>query len=207
MPGSFLRFQYKILTLGRRLTDQQLWCLGCDVRSHEEGLRELGWTYIPRADKTKGCGRLVGMLPDGGHFSMWGFGFLARDLTHGALWLERRDFRPKWSQDIDPSVEMFALNQIPRVHAPRDEEEADSVLFLLGQLAERLAEYEEDIQSLLGKPYRQQCLDQWKFRCSALSVDEVVPAWKRIAQEARKMRETHTYAPGKKPGKAEMPHA
>jgi hypothetical protein len=118
MPASFLRFDYKTLTLGRRLTNQALWCLGCDVRASGFPLTSLGWTYHSRPDKKKGCGRLTGMLPDGGHLSLWGFGFLAQDHP--------------------------------------------------------------------------------KFRCSALDPEEIPALWRRIAKTVRSMRESYTYAPGKR---------
>jgi len=198
MPGSFLRFDYKTLTLGRRLTDQQLWCLGCDVRAQREKLPELGWTYQPRPNKNKGCGRLIGMLPDGGDLSMWGFGFMAQDLTHNVLWLDRQGFRPRRKEDINPALPIFGPSDLPKFRAPENEDQADDVLFLLGQLAERLADHEEDTLSLLGTDYRRRCIAEWKFRCSALELIDVPALWRQIAHTLREMRRTHTYAPGKK---------
>jgi len=198
MPASALRFDYKTLTLGRRLTDQQLWVLGCDVRARPKTLSRLGWTYHSRPDKSKGCGRLTGMLPDGGHLSMWGFGFLARDLTHGALWLDRKGFRPRRRDDVDPTLPMFGTSDLPLFRAPENADQADAVLFLLGQMAERMADHEEDILALMGKDYRHACISQWKFRCSALDVEEVPSMWRHIANTLRDMRRTQNYAPGKK---------
>ncbi len=196
MPGSFLRFKYNILTLGRRLTDQQLWCLGCDVREQRDTLTELGWTYHPRPNPKKGCGRVTGMLPDGGHLSIWGFGFLCRDLTHGAMWLDRQGFRPRRREDVDPSLPMYAVSDIPKCHAPENEDQADAALFLLGQLAERLADHEDDIRSLLGTDYRDHCMDQWKAKKSAIECKNLPTLWRKIASSIREMRHTRTYSPG-----------
>ncbi len=188
MPGSFLRFDYKTLCLGRRLTDQQLWCLGCDVRYRPELLQELGWNYHPRPDKYKGCGRLTGMLPDGGHLSMWGFGFLASDTAHGALWLDRKGFRPRRSDGVDTRLQIFTLHDLPLFRAPENTEQSDASLYLLDQLAERLADHEEDTLALLGPGYRHRCISQWKFRCSGLDVTEVPGHWRTLAKTIRTMR-------------------
>lgn len=198
MPASFLRFDYKTLTLGRHLTDQQLWCLGWDVRARPDALSGLGWTYHSRPDKSKGCGRLTGMLPDGGHLSMWGFGFLACDHTHGALWLDRKGFRPRRADDVETSLPMFVQSDLPLFRAPENADQADAALFLLGQLAERMADHEEDILALVGKEYRQACISQWKFQCSALDVEETPVLWSRIASTIRDMRRHQNFAPGKK---------
>ena len=198
MPGSFLRFDYKPLTLGRQLTDQQLWCLGCDVRERREALSELGWTYHPRPSKTKGCSRLTGMLPDGGHVSIWGFGFLTRDLTHGALWLGRHKFRPQRRADIDPSIPIYGVNELPRFTTPANADQADEVLFLLGQLAERLADHEDDTLSLQGTDYRRHCIGQWKCKKTAVDIEDVPRLWRQIACTIRDMLLTHTYTPGQK---------
>lgn len=188
MPGSVLRFDYKTLCLGRRLTDQQLWCMGCDVRERPDLLAGLGWMYHPRPDKTSGCGRLTGMLPDGGHLSVWGFGFLARDVPHGVLWLDRKGFRPCRAGDIDVALPIFGKTDLPVFRAPENADEADAALFLLGQLAERMADYEEDVLVLRGVEARRRSVFQWKFRCSALDVEEMPGLWRRVARGARDLR-------------------
>jgi hypothetical protein len=129
---------------------------------------------------------------------MWGFGFLACDLTHGALWLDRKGFRPRRADDVETSLPMFGQSDLPLFRAPENVDQADAALFLLGQLAERMADHEEDMLALVGKEYRQACIQQWKFRCSALEVEEVPALWRRIASTIRDMRQHQNFAPGKK---------
>jgi len=188
MSASSLRFDYKTLTLGRRITDQQLWCLGCDVREKSFPLRELGWTYHSRPDKSRGCGRLSGTLPNEGHLSLWGFGFLASDATHGALWLGRKNFRPEWASGFDPNRAVFEQKQLPPFEAPQTDDQVDCVLALLAELSLRLAEHEEDVLALLGEDYRTQCLADWKFRKRAFDPAEVPDTWRRIHREVRALR-------------------
>ena len=161
MPGSALKFDYDLLRLGRRITDQQLWCLGWDVRVKGFPLAELGWTYHSRPDTSRGCGRLSGSLPNEGHLSLWGFGFLACDATHGAIWLDRKSFRPTWATGFDPNRTVFEQKQLPTFEAPQTDDQRDCVLALLAELALRLAEHEEDVLALLGEDYRARCLADW----------------------------------------------
>ncbi|GEM_PF-1244024 len=197
MPRSALRIDYPTLRLGRRLTDQQLWCMGCDLRTAHFPLKELGWTLHARPDKSRGCARLTGMLPDGGHLSIWGFGFLARDLTHGAMWLERKGFRPRRRDDWDPTVPMFELKELPLFRSPEDEDQSDAILFLLIQLAERLADHEEDCNAILGKEHRARCIQQWKFRCSALAPEDMPQLWRQLGTQLRSLRkQLQPHAPG-----------
>jgi len=186
--ASGLVFDYTTLRLGRQLTDQQLWCLGADVREKSLPFDAMGLRYFSRPRKDAGCGRLTGMLPDGGHLSMWGFGFLAGDATHGALWLDRKGFRPALVRDWDPRAPIWDLRELPAARAPQAEAEVDAVLFLLIQLAERMADYEADVLALAGEAARQDVIAQWKFRNTALPVAEVPAAWRRVARVAGDLR-------------------
>lgn len=196
MPASRLRFEYPLLKLGRRVTDQQLWCLGIDVRMPGFPLQQLGWRYHSRPDKTKGCGRLSGVLPNEGHVSLWGFGFVACDVPHGALWLDRKGFRPQCAEGYDPNRAVCESNQLPPFHPPQAEEEVDRALVLLGQLADRMAEHEEDVRAILGEDYRRQCLSQWTMARKALDVHELPQAWREISAAAKKMRNGLIHAGG-----------
>jgi hypothetical protein len=109
MRGSLIRFEYALLALGRRLTDQQLWCLGCDVRVRNFPLDSFRWVYHPR-----------------------------------------------------------------------------------------LADHESDVLALLGPVYRRRCIEQWKFRCSAVDPEEVPGAWRRIAHAVHSMRRECEFSPGLK---------
>lgn len=187
--ASLLRFDSRTLWLGRRLTDQQLWCLGVDVRKKNFDFGEIGLSYYPRPCKTSGCGRLTGRLPGGGHLSMWGFGFLAGDETHGAIWLDRKSFRQAMVPNWDKHLEIWDLKNIPDMRAPVNAAEADAVLFLLGQLAARLAEYEEDVLALVGIEARRAAVAQWTYRKKALPAEEVPNAWRGIARAAAGLRD------------------
>lgn len=187
MIASILRFDYSTLQLGRLLTDQQLWCLGCDVRNPTCVIERFGWTYEARADKTKGCGRLLGQLSKGGHLSMWGFGFMAFDTAHGALWLDRRGFRPRGNATVDPKLPIVRSKDLPPFRTPETADQANALLFMLGQLAERMEQHEHDILTFLGAEYRRRCLAQWKFNRTALDPGDIPKAWGKIAHEARRM--------------------
>jgi hypothetical protein len=180
-------FTYPTLKLGRRLTDQQLWCLGCDVRHPGFPWRELGWRYHPRPDKTRGCGRLTCTLPKGGHLSAWGFGFVATDATHGALWLDRKQFRPGCIDGFSPNRSIWALNDIPAFQAPKTPEERMAAAFLLAELADRMVEHERDVQALLGADYRHRCIDAWTFRRTALPPGDMASSWSNISSAARSL--------------------
>ncbi|MDF3129689.1 hypothetical protein P0Y35_10830 [Kiritimatiellaeota bacterium B1221] len=191
MKASHLRFDYEILRLGRLLTDQQLWCLGCDVRARRCDLKRLGWDYHPRPDKTKGCGRLIGTLPLGGQLSMWGFGFMATDTVHGTLWLDRKGFRPRLNPAADPRLPIFGMNDLPLFRTPETADQSHALLFLLAQLAERMEQHEQDILSTLGVEYRQRCLSKWQCKRTALEPEEVPKNWQKMARSLRK-RGLHT---------------
>ena len=155
--------------------------MGCDVRAADVPLTEFGWTFRPRPNKKKGCARLAGRLPDGGHCSVWGFGFLAVDAAHGALWLDRKGFRPVRADRIDPTLPVFEVKDLPACHAPADVVQSNDVLFLLGQLAERLAVHEAECLSRFGAGYRRRCVDEWKFRRTALEPEAVPSQWRELA--------------------------
>jgi hypothetical protein len=187
--ASRIRFDYETLKLGRRLTDQQLWCLGVDVREQAFAFEDIGFQYHSRPCKTSGCGRLIGQLPGGGHLSMWGFGFLAGDETHGTLWLDRKGFRPVFALNWDRKQELWDLKNLPLTRAPHSDAEADAALFLLGQLAARMAEYEEDVRAMVGIDARRTAVSQWKFASTALPAEEMPTAWRRIARAAGERRD------------------
>lgn len=179
-----LRLTYKDLKLGRRLTDQQLWCLGCDVRHVGFPWESLGWRYLSRPDKKRGCGRLLGSLPRGGHLSVWGFGFVASDPTHGALWLDRRNFRPRWKDGFAPNTAIWALNEVPGFHPPLTKEKWGCTAFLLSELCTRMAEHERDVLAILGLEYRNLCVRGWKQHRTALPPNDLPDAWLRLAGAA-----------------------
>ncbi len=176
---------YPILKLGRRLTDQQLWCLGCDVRHPEFPWRELGWRYLSRPDKTRGCGRLTAALPNGGHLSVWGFGFVATDASHGALWLDRRQFQLHCAGGFDPNRSIWALNEVPDFQRPKTLDQQMSAAFLLAELADRMVEHERDVQALLGPAHRKHCIQNWNFRRTALPAGDMASFWSKIAFASR----------------------
>ena len=188
MPGSALRFPYDLLKQGRRATDQQLWCLGFDVRTEGFPLSQLGWEYHARPDKRRGCARLSGSLPSEGHLSIWGFGFVASDATRGALWMDRKSFRPEWGAGFAPNLKVFQKQELPKFNAPRTPEQLDHVLYLLSELALRLAEHEEDVNASLGLSYREQCLSKWHFKRTSFSPEELPQVWRSIAEEAQTHR-------------------
>ena len=197
MSASALRFPYALLKLGRRATDQQLWCLGCDVRVRDFPLSELGWRYHTRPDKSRGCGRLIGSLPSEGHLSMWGFGFLACDSTHGALWMDRKSFRPKWASGFAPNRVVFERKHLPDFSPPQSADRVDCVLFLVSELALRTAEHEEDVIALLGEDYRDRCLAEWQHGRHAIQPVEMPQVWREIAGAARDLRDRETSPSGK----------
>jgi len=180
-------FTYPILKLGRRLTDQQLWCLGCDVRHPGFPWRDLGWSYQSRPDKTRGCGRLTAALPNGGHLSVWGFGFVATDALHGALWLDRRQFQLHCAGGFDPNRSIWALNEVPAFQKPRTPEQQMYAALLLAELADRMAEHECGVQALLGADYRHRCLQSWNFRRTALPAGDMASFWRNISSAARSL--------------------
>ena len=188
MNSTVSRFPYVLLKRARRLTDQQLWMLGCDVRQTDFSLGSLGWEYHPRPDKTRGCGRLCRTLSGGGHLSVWGFGFLAADAAHGAIWLDRKHFRLRRGDGFDLNRQIWELNHVPAFQAPADEEEADASLFLLARLARTMAEYETDVAALAGRNYRHRCLAGWKFQRLGIPPEEVPGDWNQIASTALELR-------------------
>jgi len=187
--SSRIRFDYSVLRLGRKLTDQQLWCLGADVRTDRSLLEELGLHYHSRPRKDAGCSRLTGRLPGGGDLSIWGFGFIASDCPHGALWLDRRNFRPCLLRDWDRQRVLWDLHELPPARAPQTDGEADAALFLLIQLCERMAEYERAVLDVAGLDARNRIVAQWKFHKSAIFPEDVPSSWLRIACSARDLRD------------------
>lgn len=194
MAGSLLRFPYKTLRLSRRLTDQQLWTFGRDVMAIPDVLAKHGWTYHARPHRARGSARLTTLLPHGGHLSLWGFGFLASDPAHGAVYLDRRNFRPTYRSNVDTPPSLHAVVDLPRFRSPVNAEQADAVLYLLEKLAERMANHEVTIISELGIDYRKTCIKQWKFQNSALEPETVPPLWMELKTEVRSMRDAGEYA-------------
>lgn len=193
MSGTLLRLPYDLLKRGRKATDQQLCCLGVDVRVEGFPLDRLGWEFHPRPDKKRGCARLTGILPSEGHLSMWGFGFVVSDAVHGACWMDRRSFRPKWAQGFAPNRSVFEKKDLPSFNAARTASQANDLLFLLSELALRLAEHEEDVLSILGMSYREKCLADWPHAKTALTPEELPLVWRSISEEALNLR-TDEYA-------------
>ena len=108
-----------VLSFGRQLTAQQLWCWGRDIEYADGNLlMKFGFErhrYQGKSDRST-CYRFDA---DDLHICMWGFGmfFGRRDL--GGLFLGRFDFRPAWAPTESLAVAIHRAAELPSFVRPR----------------------------------------------------------------------------------------
>jgi hypothetical protein len=166
-----------------RLLDQQLWCLGRDVR-HPAGnlLTGLGLCRL-RSPFPAGSTRYTARTPDGGTVALWAFGVFFGDPGRGGAFVRRGGFHPVVTRDPAPPV-AWAVADLPDMPRPGSAADWARVRELVRRLAGWFAHYEHWLAEAHSSAYRQRCLAAWDKPAAAPAGDTAV-AWERLAKKCR----------------------
>ena len=175
MPPTVRRF-------GKKLFEQELWCLGRDIEySSENLLMRFGFTRHrdTDTDARSTCYRLD---QDQLHVAMWGFGlfFGRRDL--GGLYLGRFEFCPYWAPIESLSLSVHWPDELPIFARPLGQDQWQRARQLWASLLHWFSEYEEWAVETAGIEYRHQCVESWLR--PFVRADRMSKAWEFLSDRS-----------------------
>lgn len=186
-PNQIAHLHYvPMLKLGQKLFDQQCWCWGRDIKSPQGNLLcQYGFVRLKPLPDQHGSSlyhwrdfsddgalrRMVGL---------WGFGFYYATPQHGALFLRRFEFQPRWVFNTLPT---HALQASP-IWRPDQltlyaSQPNDGMAVLFKQALTWLAEYEAWVVQQRGHVYRHISLSQWLHR-PVVPVRYIAASWREL---------------------------
>lgn len=171
----------EIRKLGATLVEQELWCLGGDVRQHPHNLlKDYGFTREPSQPGVVGSTayRLEG---DGSELALWGWGLGYAEKGVGAIFVRRHDFNPlRLSIDTMPHVNHPSGLEPFLVRSASPDQVAG--LRLLGGLCEKLEAYERWVVETKGEPYRAQRVFQRHTHGAVVVPEAMVRGWQLLGE-------------------------
>ncbi len=183
-----VQLPYETKKTARSLLDQQLWCMGCDLRASGRWFLEYpGMRPVPRPPGIRGSARVAGTLGEGFQLSLWGFGVGIAHETLGAVFLRRYGFFPQMRPAYDLGADCWSLKAMPRFSAPRGVGDCWACLSLLTRLAEFFAEYEAWLTPLTGEKYRENCLNAWHRKGAGIPAGEMAATWRGLGEDCRRL--------------------
>ncbi len=162
------------------LLDQQLWCIGCDIR-HPDGnlLVRYGFERVPAPDSAKDCTTYILRPQSESEFVLWGFGIFHGELGYGGIFLKRYTFTPKWTSADRLPEAVWSTARLPAMQWPKGELQHARTNYVLQRTVSWLADYEDWILQNAGIEHRQECLRRWPKRI--VEAERVPQEWRRIA--------------------------
>lgn len=164
----------------RALVDQQLWCLGVDVR-HPDGnqLLTAGFTRHRCAEGTVGA-TAYARTDANRTLLVWGFGVWAGAPGLGSVFLDRRDPWPlRWQASAEPPLTCHHQHELRPWRTISAGEPLTHAMTLTVGLAEALAAYEAMIVTTLGAAYRHDVLRQAPR--APITPTGMAAAWRAVA--------------------------
>lgn len=175
-----------LLQLGQRLFDQQCWCWGRDIVSPQGNLlSQYGFVKLkPPPEQHGGSLYLWRDYNDDGSVrrlvGLWGFGIYYATPQHGALFLRRFEFQPRWVSNPLPINAM----QVSPIWRPDQldlfaSQPDDGMTALFKQALTWLADYEAWVVQQRGHVYRHISLSQWLHR-PVVPVRYIADVWRAL---------------------------
>jgi hypothetical protein len=160
-PGAGLRLPVVLRRTLTRLTAQQFWLFGCDVRRPEGNvLAELGF----RKQKAPGTGpapsRYHLVVPGGETIVLWGFGLLWTDPDGHGVFLPRHRFQPRYRPGGEPVPPAWSEPELDGLHLPAHADCPRCGAMVLAAI-DWLIAYEHHIRSCRGLAYRDETMAAW----------------------------------------------
>jgi len=164
-----------------RLLDQQLWCLGRDVRAEGNLLLRYGFMRRRPPDPAAGGSEYVWRdAASGVCVTLWGYGVHLAQAREAGLFLKRYAFAPRWTPPNWIPSSRFHVSAWKKARGPRTPEEADALMHRLVELSRWFARYETWISEQCPANYRADCLSQW-HKEAITPPDRIAEEWMRLA--------------------------
>jgi hypothetical protein len=173
-----------LLRLGPALIDEQMWCLGCDVR-HPAGnlLCAYGLERRP-SPEPRFHSAYTQVDADGRSITLWGWGIWVAAPDHGSLFISRDRLRLAWTPHVEPVPQAWTADDLPLPAAPSADGADRSVRALLRDALRWIAGYERWLRDHIGPEYRARTIDAWPQRRryrGGVPADALAETWLMLA--------------------------
>jgi hypothetical protein len=157
------------------LLDQQLFCLGEDIK-HPDGNLLCALGFVRERDVSGTVSHYRRMDDGGVVLQVWGFGLFYSQPEMGGLFLERTRFAPRLAAPEPPCI--WDRRQLGD-RAARTTEDGERLRRLCRNAFLALADYEEAVLARVGLPWRAGCVARWfKTRLPAATM---ATSWRTLA--------------------------
>lgn len=165
-----------------KLTDQQLWSFGYDIRRPEGNLLiETGCTRIVAPAESDCSSCYQARLTTGEKLTLRGFGLLCEDRTEScAVFLHRDLFEVSWLASWPTDLPWRPQDAPSGGGVPLGEHKRAALL--VQQASHWIADYEQEITRRLGTPYRELALEERgkRIACDPATISH---RWRQIADD------------------------
>lgn len=172
-----------LLRLGPALIDEQMWCLGCDVRYPGGNL--LHTCGLERRPSPEPRFRSAYTTVDdaGRAITLWGWGIWTAMPDRGSLFISRDRLRLAWTPRYEPAPQAWTVDDLPlpATNCPGDEA---SVQALLRHALLWIADYEDWLRQHIGQDYRARTIEAWPQRRryqGGIPADDLANTWRTLA--------------------------
>lgn len=169
---------------GTALLEQQMWCLGCDVRC-ERGNLLLAYGFMRRPAPVPRLASAYTLTTDAGSMTAWGFALLYAHEPWGTVLLRRGRFEPLYSQTAYLLPEVWRAVDLPPLCRPNDKNAQHAQVHLLRMLVSKLAAYERWIATQMPPAYRHGAWTAWPHRrkYKGVSAADLPSAWLELCEQ------------------------
>ncbi len=175
----------KVKRFAEILLHQQLWCFGQDIKIPENNLLiRYGLERIRPPYRTSGSTSYIVRIDGEISLILWGFGIYYGYGNNKGVYLGRYDFYPKLIGEKPLNLPVWSPSALPEFISPANKIEWEYSFWLMSELFDWIARYEEWVKRVMGGSYREDCLKDWKQ--SIVSGDDAAWAWRKIANFLRK---------------------
>jgi hypothetical protein len=177
------------------LFDQQLWCLGRDIKRPEGNiLLDLGMCVYPTPDANRGSSVYTAAVEPGGNIFLWGFGALYSEPGLGGVFLRRYDFAPRLTP-LESGIAIHDSRGLGPLVNPVTTSDQFRMRTLLPRLVGWFAKYEHWIAENFGSEYRNQCLAS-RGQFASVPAADMAAEWERATKKCKRYRERSSATAG-----------
>jgi hypothetical protein len=175
------------------LFDQEMWCLGRDIKRTEGNiLLDLG--MCRHRTSGEGSSMYTATLRSGASLWLWGFGAMCSEAGLGGVFVQRYDFAPKLTS-IESALGVSRPEHLGPLIKPNRAAEITRVRHLLPQLVGWFANYEHWVAEKIGSDYRRSCLNS-RTKPNVVSADKIAEEWDRAEKKCKRFRQSAPTAIG-----------
>lgn len=171
------RLGKELATTASLLFEQQMWCLGQDIKHEPNLLISYGFT---RERPPEGIRGSTMYRSDG--FLLWGFGVIAIGRGLGSIGIRRGSFSPTWTHQEVELQELWQVEEFPSFTLPTSHRDNWRAALLLERTFNRLADYEGWVTKVCGADYRRSLLRSAPAK-KTLSARSLESAWREILKK------------------------